>query len=62
MDWENQYQIDKICWYYSRQKALFIYPTESLFKNLKGLRREFRKFLTENYGDNEDDYFDYFFL
>jgi hypothetical protein len=62
MDWKNEYYINKICWYYSRQKALFIYPVESLFKDLKGLRTEFRDFLTEHYDDNGDEYLDYFFL
>ncbi len=62
MDWKNEYYINKICWYYSRQKALFIYPVESLFKDLKGLRTEFRDFLTEHYDDDGDEYLDYFFL
>ena len=60
MDWDDKYQIDKICWYYSRQKALFIYPIESLFKDLKGLREEFKDFLIDNYDDDEE-YFDRWF-
>ena len=55
MDWDDKYQIDKICWYYSRQKALFIYPIESLFKDLKGLRAEFKDFVIDNYNDDEDE-------
>jgi hypothetical protein len=62
MDWNNKYQIDKICWYYSRQKALFIYPIESLFKDLKGLRTEFRDFITDNYYNYEDEFIDYLYL
>lgn len=58
MDWDDEYQIDKICWYYSRQKALFIYPIESLFKDLKGLRKEFQDFVVNNYSDDGE--FDYF--
>lgn len=53
MDWNNEYNINKICWYYSRQKALFIYSIESLFKDLKGLRTEFRYFVIENYDEDE---------
>jgi hypothetical protein len=61
MDWDDRYQIDKICWYYSRQKALFVYPLESLFKDLAKSRKEFRDFLIEEYDDNYnyDDYFGY---
>ena len=58
MDWDDKYQIDKVCWYYSRQKALFIYPIKSLFKDLKGLRKEFQDFVINNYNDDEL-FFDY---
>lgn len=54
MDWNDTYSIDKICWYYSRQKALFLYPIKSLFKDLKELRAEFKEFVLENYSDDED--------
>ena len=60
MDWENEYKLDKICWYYSRQKALFVYPLDSFFKDLPKSRAEFRDFVTDNYYDDEDEY-DYFF-
>lgn len=60
MDWDDKYQIDKVCWYYSRQKALFIYPIKSLFKDLKGLKAEFKDFLIDNYDDDEE-YFDRWF-
>ena len=53
MDWNDTYSINKICWYYSRQKALFIYPVESLFIDLKGLRAEFKEFVIENYSDDK---------
>ncbi|MBE9048189.1 hypothetical protein IQ255_28010 [Pleurocapsales cyanobacterium LEGE 10410] len=56
MDWNDRYKINKICWYYSRQKALFIYPIKSLFKDLKGLRAEFKEFVLENYSDDEDEF------
>lgn len=56
MDWDDTYSIDKICWYYSRQKALFIYPIKSLFKDLKELRAEFKEFILENYSDDEDEH------
>jgi hypothetical protein len=55
MDWDNKYQIDKLCWYYSRQKALFIYPIKSMFKDLNRLKTEFKYFLIDNY-DNDNDY------
>ncbi len=61
MDWDNEYQIDQVCWYYSRQKALFIYPIESLFKDVKGLKAEFKDFLMDNYND-EEDFLDYCFF
>ena len=57
MDWDNEYQINQVCWYYSRQKALFIYPIKSLFKDLKGLKAEFRNFLIDNYEEKEEIYF-----
>ena len=53
MDWNDTYRINKICWYYSRQRALFIYPIKLLFKDLKGLRVEFKEFVLENYSDDE---------
>lgn len=61
MDWDDRYQLDKICWYYPRQKALFIYPIESLFKNLEKSRGEFKAFLKSNYDGSydRDDYFSY---
>lgn len=58
MDWNNKYKINKICWYYSRQKALFIYPAKSLFKDLKALRAEFKDFLTNEYDDDKDYFLD----
>ena len=61
MDWDNKYQIDKVCWYYSRQKALFVYPIKSLFKDLKGLKTEFKDFLIDNY-DDEEEYYDHWFF
>ena len=61
MDWNDKYQIDKVCWYYSRQKALFIYPIKSLFRDLKGLKAEFKDFLIDNYEDDEE-YFDRWFF
>lgn len=51
MDWDNEYQIDKVCWYYSRQNALFVHPVESLFKDLPSLRLEFQEFLLRSYGN-----------
>jgi hypothetical protein len=57
MDWDNKYQIDKVCWYYSRQKSLFIYPIESLFKDLKGLRVEFKDFVIDNYNYDDEEFF-----
>ncbi|WP_019503228.1 hypothetical protein [Pleurocapsa sp. PCC 7319] len=54
LDWDNQYQINQVCWYYSRQKALFIYSTKSLFKDLPGLRTEFHDFLTASYSHDHD--------
>lgn len=57
MDWDNEYHINKVCWYYSRQKALFIYPIESLFKDLETLKTEFKDFVIDNYYD-EESYFD----
>ena len=56
MDWNDIYNIDKICWYYSRQKALFIYLIRSLFKDLKELRTEFKEFVLENYSDNKNEF------
>ena len=55
MDWNDTYNINKICWYYSRQKALFIYSVESLFKDLKALRAEFQDFIIDNYSDDDDE-------
>jgi hypothetical protein len=49
LDWEDRHQINKVCWYYPRQQAQFIYPTEKLFKELPRSRDRFRQFLTENY-------------
>ncbi|WP_036488106.1 hypothetical protein [Myxosarcina sp. GI1] len=51
LDWDDEYKIEKICWYYSRQKAVFIYPINSLFKDLTELRAEFREFVEENYDE-----------
>lgn len=62
MDWNDKYKIEKICWYYSRQKALFIYPVKSLFKNLKALRTEFKDFVTNEYDDDEDCFLDSWFF
>ena len=61
MDWDNLYSINKICWYYSRQNALFVYPIESLFKDLKALRAEFKNFVIDSY-DNKEDFLDYGFF
>ena len=63
MDWDNKYQIDKVCWYYSRQKALFMYSIESLFMDLKALRAEFKDFIIVNYSnDDDEDFIDYWFF
>ncbi|MEO0015364.1 MAG: hypothetical protein RLZZ535_3753 [Cyanobacteriota bacterium] len=62
MDWDDKYQIDQVCWYYSRQKALFMYPIKSLFKDLKGLRAEFKDFVRENYSDDDEEFFAYGFF
>lgn len=61
MDWDDKYNINKICWYYSRQKALFIYSVESLFKDLKALRAEFKDFIIDNYSDDDESIFDRWF-
>ena len=62
MDWDNEYQINQVCWYYSRQKALFIYPIKSLFKDLKRLKAEFRDFLIDNYSDDDETFCDRWFF
>lgn len=62
MDWNDEYQINKICWYYSRQKALFIYPIASLIKDLPKLRAEFHDFILDNFHADEDEFIDYFFV
>lgn len=62
MDSDNEYSIDKICWYYARQKALFVYPIESLIKDLGKLRAEFRDLIINNFYADEDKFFDYLSL
>lgn len=59
LDWDNKYKLDKICWYYSRQKALFIYPIESLIKDLPKFRTEFKAFVTGDFHADEEEFIDY---
>lgn len=54
MDWDNRYKISAVSWYYSRQKAVFTYPVERLFKNLPSLRREFKSFILDTYDEDWD--------
>lgn len=48
MDWDNRYNLTHLCWYYSRQQAVFIHPLEQL-GNLKQMRSKFKQFLISNY-------------
>lgn len=50
LDYEDDYKINTVCWYYSRQKTIITYDVASLFKDLPSLRQEFHDFLNCNYG------------
>lgn len=48
MDWDDRYNLTHLCWYYSRQQAIFIHPLKQLVA-LEQMRCEFREFLISNY-------------
>lgn len=48
LDIENEYNIESVAWYYSRQQVVFSYPVDRLFKNLADSRQRFWNYLTED--------------
>lgn len=49
-DSNNEYDINKLVWIYPRQKILFHYSTDKLFKNIHATRIEFKQMVENNYG------------
>lgn len=57
LDYDDQYSIKQLIWFYSRQASVFCYPTNKLFRNLPLLREEFKTMILENYS-YEPEWFD----
>lgn len=48
LDFENKYQLDKICWYYTRQQSVFEHPIAPLLGESKGVTKlRFQQMLQE---------------
>ncbi len=45
LDFDDTYRIDTLAWYYSRQRALFVYPVAEIVPDVSGLRRQLLSFL-----------------
>jgi len=48
LDLEDEYGIDYFSWYYSRQRACFMYPVNLFVPDAKRLRSEFFEFLAQD--------------
>ena len=57
LDCDDQYGIEQLIWFYSRQASVFCYPTNKLFRDLPSLREEFKTMILENYS-YEPEWFD----
>jgi hypothetical protein len=53
LDYEDNYRINQLVWFYSRQQSAFLYPTNKIFSDIKQTRREFQKMVLENYDMNK---------
>lgn len=49
-DSNNEYNINRLVWIYPRQKIVFHYSVNKLFKNIDVTRMEFKQMIKNNYG------------
>ena len=43
LDWNDEYEIQTISWYYTRQKSYFSYEVNDMFTDLQSTREEFKE-------------------
>ncbi|HLO88785.1 MAG TPA: hypothetical protein VK203_27775 [Nostocaceae cyanobacterium] len=49
LDEHNQHKISQLLWYYPRQQCILTYSTYELFTDVNKIRREFNRFIRQNY-------------
>lgn len=47
LDFDARYGIEQLAWYYSRQRACFIYPVETLVPDVIAMRQKLYTFLSD---------------
>ncbi len=47
LDFDDRYGIEQLAWYYSRQRAYFIYPVETLVPDVVAMRQKLYTFLSD---------------
>ena len=53
LDVYDHYRIENLAWYYSRQRAMFVYPVDAILPDVTGLRHRLLGFLYEQKNQKE---------